>query len=76
MAAWRPLKRREFVRKLRALGFNGPFSGTRHQFMILGQHRQTIPTNSEFSVPQIRILLRQVESILGRSISLDEWDSL
>jgi hypothetical protein len=76
MAAWRPLKRREFVRKLRALGFDGPFSGTRHQFMVLKQHRQTIPTNSEFSVPQIRMLLRQIESIFGRSISLDEWDSV
>ena len=76
MAAWRPLKRREFIRKLRALDFDGPFSGTRHQFMILGQHRQTIPSNSEFSVPQIRMLVRQVESILGRPISLEEWDSL
>ena len=54
MAGWRPLKRRDFIRKLRALGFDGPYSGTRHQFMILGQHRQTIPTNSEYSVPQIR----------------------
>ena len=72
MAAWRRLKRREFVRKLRALGFDGPFSGTRHQFMILGQHRQTIPSNSEYSVPQIRMLLRQVESILERKVSLDE----
>lgn len=76
MAAWRPLKRREFIRKLRALGFDGPFSGTRHQFMVLGQHRQTIPTNSEFSVPQVRMLVRQIESILGRSVSLDEWESL
>ena len=76
MAAWRPLKRRDFIRKLRALNFDGPFSGTRHQFMILGQHRQTIPSNSEFSVPQIRMLVRQVESILGRSIPLEQWDSL
>jgi len=76
MAAWRPLKRRDFIRKLRALDFDGPFSGTRHQFMILGQHRQTIPSNSEFSVPQIRMLVRQVESILDRPISLEEWDSL
>jgi hypothetical protein len=76
MAAWRPLKRREFVRKLRALDFDGPFSGTRHQFMVWGQHRQTAPSSSEFSVPQIRMLLRQIESILGRSIALDEWDSL
>ena len=76
MAAWRPVKRREFIRKLRALGFGGPYSGTRHQFLVLRQHRQTIPTNSEYSVPQLRMLLRQVESILGRKISLEEWDSL
>ena len=76
MAAWRPLKRRDFVRKLRALGFDGPFSGTRHQFMILGHHRQTVPTNSEYSVPQIRLLLRQVESILDRPIPLEEWNTL
>ena len=76
MAAWRPLKRRDFVRKLRALGFEGPHSGTRHQFMVLGAHRQTIPTNHEYSVPQVRLLVRQVESILARQISLDEWAAL
>jgi hypothetical protein len=76
MAGWRPLKRRDFIRRLRALGFDGPYSGTRHQFMIFGQHRQTIPTNSEYSVPQIRLLLRQVESILARPVSLDEWNLL
>jgi predicted RNA binding protein YcfA (HicA-like mRNA interferase family) len=76
MAGWRPLKRRDFIRKLRALGFAGPFSGTRHQFMVSGQHRQTIPTNPEFSVPQLRLLVRQVESILMRPLSLDEWNVL
>jgi hypothetical protein len=76
MAGWQPIKRREFIRRLRALGFEGPFFGTRHQFMISGQHRQTIPTNSEYSVPQVRMLLRQAESILGRPVSLDEWNSL
>jgi hypothetical protein len=76
MASWRPLKRRDFIRKLSALGFGGPYSGTRHQFMVFGQHRQTIPTNSEYSVPQVRMLLRQVETILSRKISLDEWNSL
>ena len=76
MSARRPLKRREFVRKLRALGFEGPFSGTRRQFMVLGQHRQTIPSNSEFSVPQVRMLIRQIESILERPVPSDEWDTL
>ena len=28
MSRWSPCKRREFVRRLRALGFDGPFSGT------------------------------------------------
>ncbi len=46
-----PCKRREFIRRLRALGFDGPFSGTRHQFMTLGGHRLTIPSNEEFSIP-------------------------
>jgi hypothetical protein len=76
MTAWRALKRRNFITKLRALGFDGPFSGTRHQFMRFGAFRQTIPTNSEFSVPQLRMLIRQVESILNRSIGLDEWNEL
>ncbi len=76
MAGLRPLKRRDFIRKLRALRFQGPYSGTRHQFMISGQHRQTIPSNSEYSVPQIRMLVRQVESILARRVSVDEWNSL
>ena len=76
MAGWRPLKRRDFIRKLAALGFEGPFSGTRHQFMVSGRHRQTIPTNHEYSVPQIRMLLRQVESILARRVCVDEWNSL
>ena len=76
MGGWRPLKRRDFIRKLRALGFDGPYSGTRHQFMVLGQHRQTIPSNSEYSVPQIRMLLRQVESILEHPVSLEKWSSL
>ncbi|MBI3879246.1 MAG: type II toxin-antitoxin system HicA family toxin [Verrucomicrobia bacterium] len=76
MAAWKPIKRREFIRRLRALGFAGPYSGTRHQFLVLGQHRQTIPSNAEYSVPQLRMLMRQVEAIMARKISADEWEAL
>ena len=76
MAGWRPLKRRDFIRKLRAVGFAGPYSGTRHQFMTFGSHRQTIPTNSEYSVPQVRMLVRQVEAITERKISPKDWESL
>ena len=76
MSGWHPLKRREFIRKLRALGFAGPYRGTRHEFLVLGQHRQTIPSNTEYSVPQLKLLLRQVETILGRKISDGKWNVL
>ena len=76
MPGWKPIKRREFVRRLRALGFQGPFDGTRHQFLVLGQHRQTIPSNAEYSVPQLKMLLRQVEAALGRRIDAGEWTEL
>ena len=76
MAGWHPTKRREFIRRLRALGFDGPYRGTRHDFLVLDQHRQTIPSNPEYSVAQLKMLLRQVETSLGRKISADEWDAL
>ena len=76
MAGWHPLKRRELIRRFRALGFIGPFRGTRHEFLIYGQKRQTVPSNSDYSLPQVRMLLRQVEFVLGRKISAEEWEQL
>jgi len=74
MSRWTPCKRNEFVRRLRKLDFHGPFSGTRHQFMIYQQHRLAIPSNQEYSVPQLRIMIREVEDIIGRSINMKEWN--
>lgn len=74
MSRWTPCKRREFVRALRTLGFDGPYSGTRHQFMVKGQHRLALPSNTEYSVPQLRFMIREVEAILGREITVEEWN--
>jgi len=52
-----PCKRRDFIKKLRKLGFEQPRSGTRHQFMIYQQYRLTIPSNSEYSVPQLKMMM-------------------
>jgi hypothetical protein len=76
MSRWLPCKRREFIRRLHRLGFEGPFSGARHQFMTFGQHRLTIPSNDEYSVPQLRFMLQEVAEIIGRSLSADDWNSL
>ena len=76
MPRWTPCKRRDFIRKLRQLGFDGPYSGTRHQFMIYQQHRLTIPSNVEYSVPQVRMLISEVELIIERELSVETWNQL
>ncbi len=76
MSRWTPCKRREFIRRLRQLGFDGPFSGTRHQFMISGDHRLTIPSNVEYSVAQLKMMIQEAEGILEWEITLEEWNQL
>ncbi len=76
MSRWVPCKRRDFIRRLRAIGFDGPFSGARHQFMTYRQHRLAIPSNAEYSVPQLRTMLDEVTGIIDRQIDADEWNKL
>ncbi|HUQ33018.1 MAG TPA: hypothetical protein VM095_12935 [Pyrinomonadaceae bacterium] len=44
--------------------------------MVYEQHRLTIPSNKEYSVPQLRMMLREVEAIISRQIPVDEWNEL
>lgn len=76
MTRWSPCKRRDFVKRVQKLGFEGPISGTRHQFMIYQHHRLTIPSNNEYSVPQLRMMLKELEAIVGRKLSVEEWNRL
>ena len=76
MSRWQPCKRRDFIKRLRQLGFDGPYSGTRHQFMVYEHHRLAIPSNSEYSVPQLRMMLNETQAILGRSVDAKEWNNL
>jgi len=76
MARWTPCKRRVFIRKLRKLGFDQPEPGGRHFYMRYGTHTLAIPNNLEYSVPQLKMLIREVEHILKRKISLEKWESL
>lgn len=76
MSQWKPCKRRDFIQRLRKLGFKGPYSGTRHQFIVFGSYRLAIPSNAEYSVPQLRMMIREVEDILNRKIGVNEWNKL
>ena len=43
--------------------------------MVYQTHRLAIPSNAEYSVPQLRMMLREVEEILERKITIDEWNN-
>ena len=43
MPPWGPLPRRRLIRGLRDLGFEGPYSGGRREFMVRGDLVLTIP---------------------------------
>jgi hypothetical protein len=44
--------------------------------MVFHQHRLAIPSDAEYSVPKLQMMLREVEEIIGRHISADEWNRL
>jgi predicted RNA binding protein YcfA (HicA-like mRNA interferase family) len=64
-----PISRRELIRKFRSLGYSGPFSGGKHQFMIKGSQKIRI------SNPHIEdigpSLLKEI--LLQAGISSQEW---
>ena len=43
MPPFGPVSRVEFIRALRQLGFDGPYSGGKHQFMVRGDVTLRIP---------------------------------
>jgi len=71
-----PCKRRIFIKKLRALGFEGPYSGAKHEFMIYSNHRLAIPSNNEYSIPQLKFMLAEIERIIEKPISSGEWERM
>jgi hypothetical protein len=60
------------IRRFRRLGFGGPISGGRHQFMIKGALKVRIPNphKGDISGPLVREILRQA------GLSQDDWDQV
>jgi HicA-like toxin of HicAB toxin-antitoxin system len=62
---------RRLVQKFRRLGFDGPYSGGRHMFMVRGSLKVRIPNphRGEVSKHLLAEVLRQA------GISIDEWNA-
>jgi hypothetical protein len=44
--------------------------------MIHESHRLAIPSNTEYSVDEVRMMMAEVEAILGRAVTVAEWSCL
>jgi predicted RNA binding protein YcfA (HicA-like mRNA interferase family) len=67
-----PVSRRELIRRLGRLGFDGPYTGGRHEFMVRGECRLILPNphRGEIGVDLLARLLRQA------GIEREDWISL
>ena len=65
------VSRRELIRKLRNMGFSGPFSGGRHQFMQRESLKLRIPNPhlGDIHIGLIKEILRQ------GNIPWDDWEN-
>ncbi len=72
MPELRAIKRNDLIIHLRKLGFTGPYSGGRHQFMIKDKLRLTIPNphQGDIGVNLLSKILKQA------GISRQDWQSL
>ena len=68
----KPIKRRELIHYLRILGFSGPYSGGKHQFMEKNNITLTLPNPQESEISKSFLL-----KILKQAcISKEEWIDL
>ncbi|MGB5926217.1 MAG: type II toxin-antitoxin system HicA family toxin [Dehalococcoidia bacterium] len=67
-----PIERAELIRYLQTLGFEGPYSGGKHQFMLKGVVRLRLPNPHKSDVG--RELLSRILKQAG--IDKDSWERL
>lgn len=72
MPTFGPVKRRELIEGLRDLGFEGPYSGSKHQLMARGDTTVRIPNPHQGDVS--RDLLSRILKQAG--VSREEWESV
>ena len=72
MPRFGPIKRQDLIRYLRLVGFAGPYSGGRHQFMINGDVTIGIPNPHQGDIGRelLSRTLRQAH------ISREAWEEL
>lgn len=70
MPAFGPIKRRALIRAFARLGFEGPYSGGKHQFMVRGAITVRVPNPHAGDVGQ-ELLARILQQA---GVSRKEWE--
>jgi predicted RNA binding protein YcfA (HicA-like mRNA interferase family) len=72
MPSFGPVKRRDLIRYLRQLGFEGSYSGGKHQFMVTDDITVRLPNPQQGDIGQefLARILRQAK------IDRQQWESL
>ena len=65
-----PIKREDLIRYLRVLGFEGPYSGRKHQFMAKGEITLRLPNQTDIGLELLSRILKQAR------IDRTTWQSL
>lgn len=72
MPTFGPIKRKDLIVYLKQVGFEGPYSGGRHQYMVKEQLRLAIPNPHQGEIG--RELLARILRQAG--IEREEWERL
>ncbi|HIJ76553.1 MAG TPA: type II toxin-antitoxin system HicA family toxin [Deltaproteobacteria bacterium] len=72
MPPFGPVNRKDLIRHLRQFGFEGPYSGGKHQFMVRGETTVRVPNPHQADIG--RELLARILRQAG--INKEEWEEL
>jgi len=67
-----PVSRKDLIRHLRKLGFEGPYSGGKHQFMVRDDITVRVPNPHQTDIGKELLLRILRQAGIGRN----EWEQL
>jgi len=72
MPPFKPVKRKDLIRALKNAGFEGPYTGGRHEFLVKGQLKLVLPNPHQGEIRRdlLARILRQA------NFTREEWEKL
>jgi predicted RNA binding protein YcfA (HicA-like mRNA interferase family) len=72
MPTFGPIKRNELIKVLKGVGFEGPFAGGKHEFLVKGELRLILPNPHQGEISK-GLLIRILKQA---NISRKDWEEI